>query len=811
MKKILSMMFATIMVITSITFSPVKASAEALNAEDAKGVSVSKTQSFNESTEFEEAGDTILYKVTIEDAGAYIFETSGDMDTRGYLLDESQLQDYPGDNCIEFDDDDGDAYNCYIVYVLSAGDVVYFAVNEYDDSIGEFNVNIEYYDGYVEKDGIYYERDFLNAENRYIWSVVGYKNNNIKKAVILSQINGEPVTIIAEDAFYGASELSEVVIPEGILFIGYNAFANTNLENITIPESCQYISDAFGQTPLKELHITKKVGYIEKMSSCRYLEKITVAEDNTEYTSVDGVLYSKDETALIIYPVNKKDTVYQVKSGTQIICENAFAYTKNLEKAILPNTLDTIEPYAFNHSSILQVDCGSLEKIGESAFRYCTNLLYLDLPESVNQIGQGAFIGCENISVVIRNDECVIGSSIFADVTSATIYGKADSAAQIYASNYEYIEFKELDISGCEKNPQEHQNVDYYTKVPTCTEDGKKKEICVNCGQESEEIVIEKLGHDNGLCKHICLRCESIVERDTIKYATLNKTIVVEESDFEESLYVAVYGFIPEKTGEYILNLSDYSLINDVVYFIKENKAGRIVGIYYNKSTAISLEKGEALWIGVMNDNYSGKSAVGLEIGVSCNHAKTEIKTTDATCKNEGRKEEVCASCGKVMKTEILPKSAHSFKKDNPKCIICGVANPNYTPTQNEVTDVPNTIQDGNVTYTLNKDGEYVAAKAKKSAIKKLYKMKKGFKVKWKKVANVKGYQIQYSTNNKFTKKATKIKTYKGNKKFTKTIKKLKSNKKYYVRVRTYKVATIDGKSIKLYSRWSKAKRIKIK
>lgn len=77
----------------------------------------------------------------------------------------------------------------------------------------------------------------------------------------------------------------------------------------------------------------------------------------------------------------------------------------------------------------------------------------------------------------------------------------------------------------------------------------------------------------------------------------------------------------------------------------------------------------------------------------------------------------------------------------------------------------------------------------------------RAFTVKWKKKSNITGYQIQYSTNSKFKKgnKSIKIKNAKTR---SKKITKLKSNKKYYVRIRTYK-----GKK---YSKWSKVKSAKI-
>ena len=95
----------------------------------------------------------------------------------------------------------------------------------------------------------------------------------------------------------------------------------------------------------------------------------------------------------------------------------------------------------------------------------------------------------------------------------------------------------------------------------------------------------------------------------------------------------------------------------------------------------------------------------------------------------------------------------------------------------------------------------------KKTAITKLTKRKKSFKIRWAKVKNASGYKLQYSTSSKFTKKTTKTVEVKGNTKFAKTVKKLKAKKKYYVRVRAYK----DGKAVTVYTKWSKVKAVKTK
>lgn len=92
-----------------------------------------------------------------------------------------------------------------------------------------------------------------------------------------------------------------------------------------------------------------------------------------------------------------------------------------------------------------------------------------------------------------------------------------------------------------------------------------------------------------------------------------------------------------------------------------------------------------------------------------------------------------------------------------------------------------------------------------KTSITKVESKAKGFKVTWKKKSKIKGYQIQYSTSSKFKKSSTKTKTISKAKTKSATISKLKGcNKKYYVRVRTYKVS--NGK--KVYSSWSKPKKV---
>ncbi len=101
----------------------------------------------------------------------------------------------------------------------------------------------------------------------------------------------------------------------------------------------------------------------------------------------------------------------------------------------------------------------------------------------------------------------------------------------------------------------------------------------------------------------------------------------------------------------------------------------------------------------------------------------------------------------------------------------------------------------------------FAASKLPATSITSLSAKDNGFTVKWKKKTKITGYQIQYSTNSKFSIKNTKTVKIKKAKTASKKITDLKSSKKYYVRIRTYKIV----KKKKSYSSWSKKKNVTTK
>ena len=131
---------------------------------------------------------------------------------------------------------------------------------------------------------------------------------------------------------------------------------------------------------------------------------------------------------------------------------------------------------------------------------------------------------------------------------------------------------------------------------------------------------------------------------------------------------------------------------------------------------------------------------------------------------------------------------------------------PTSTPSPSPTPSPTPSLAPTQPTTTTPTTSAKAVAKPKSAKFKKVKSAKKAISVEWKKVSGVKGYQIQVATDKKFkkNKKTVNIKKQKTTKT---TVKKLKAKKKYYVRVRTYKI--VNGK--KVYSSWSKVKSVKTK
>ena len=205
-----------------------------------------------------------------------------------------------------------------------------------------------------------------------------------------------------------------------------------------------------------------------------------------------------------------------------------------------------------------------------------------------------------------------------------------------------------------------------------------------------------------------------------------------------------------------------------------------------------------------------------------------KAQLTKATTAKDGQIYKKCSVCGAVTgKTVIakasnikLSKTAYTYngKVQKPSVTVKNSKGKSLKNGTDYKISYPKGMKNvGKYTVKVTLKGNYSGSKSmtyninpKGTSVSKVKAAKKGFKVTWKKQATqTTGYQVQYSTSSKF--KSAKTVTISKNKTTSKSVGKLSAKKKYYVRVRTYKTVKIGGKSVKLYSGWSKAKSVTTK
>lgn len=278
-----------------------------------------------------------------------------------------------------------------------------------------------------------------------------------------------------------AGKKGELIIPEGVTVIKSYAFGGCSaLENVVIPDSVTEIEGAAfeGCSSLKKFKLPKAVGFINNnvFKDCSNLERIDIAEDSTIYSSVDGMLYTKDKTALWYCPEGKTGEVEIIEGVTDVHayftgCSkitsikipksvsniNGIIYSqgtectsnlKNIEvdsgnpdyaskngilynkaktellkcpegrtgKVAIPEGVVKIATFSFDSCKLSGVKFPStVREIEGLTFADCDNLTEVTIPAGVTAIGASAFMSCDKLSkVTIPLGVKTIGGNAFA-------------------------------------------------------------------------------------------------------------------------------------------------------------------------------------------------------------------------------------------------------------------------------------------------------------------------------------------------------------------------------------------------------------
>ena len=285
-----------------------------------------------------------------------------------------------------------------------------------------------------------------------------YDYNNVYYGYSLNMLTVKieaGVTTIGNEAFLNCSSLTSVTIPNSVTTIGLRAFDGCrSLTSVTIPNSVTTIRECafdscYSLTSVKIGNSVTTIGdcafrYCNSLTSvtipnsvttigvgafdgCRSLTSIDVASGNLNYSSKDGVLFDKNKSTLIQYPIGNKRTEYTIPNSVTTIGSYAFDDCSNLTSVTIPNSVTTIGSYAFDDcSNLTSVTIpNSVTTIGKYAFSDCSGLTSVTIGNSVTTIGGHAFSGCSGLtSVTIPNSVTTIGEYAFefcSGLTSVTI------------------------------------------------------------------------------------------------------------------------------------------------------------------------------------------------------------------------------------------------------------------------------------------------------------------------------------------------------------------------------------------------------
>ena len=188
---------------------------------------------------------------------------------------------------------------------------------------------------------------------------------------------------------------SNIVLPEGVTQFASGKFYNqnkkiSNITSFTLPSS------------LKKLDIQSEVPF-PKMKS---LSRVDVSADNEVFSSVDGVLLSKDGTELIYYPVAKRTEEYKVPATVTKIRSGAFTRNHYIKKLIISgNVVDTGENNFCNCTNLVTVIFeNGVKIIGKNSFAECTLLQEVFVAESVEKLLMTTFAKCAGIKSIYACD-----------------------------------------------------------------------------------------------------------------------------------------------------------------------------------------------------------------------------------------------------------------------------------------------------------------------------------------------------------------------------------------------------------------------
>ena len=616
----------------------------------------------------------------------------------------------------------------------------------------------------------------------------------------------EGVTSIGDDAFCGCSSLSSIKLPEGVTSIGYGAFmACSSLSSIKLPEGVTSIGEYafYGCSSLNSIKLPEGVTSIGgwAFEDCSSLSSIKLPEGVTDIGS--STFSGCSSLSSIEMPESVSGIGFDVFADCELLKSVYFKGNKPFmdgDDNVLYGLSDATIYYPQNNSTWDGIES---EELGG------TNIKWVPYdPASLST----ALAGTEAVDDAdLRLPESQTEEAEFTDDINS--FEADDSEADIFVEEQENVEEVQDPASSSDQNEMTIEEEDESNAFES--EDIEITELAPPTSNAQEETKTGASMMFSKLVPHsrylfVMVKDENVdnlLEASNLLYigqkaadetGTVSFRYMLRENF--ESPVSKVFGAALKEISNMKVALSETSYTYDgkaKTPSVRVQDGGYLLqaGTDYNVTYSNNRNVGKATVTITGTGNYTGSISVNFEI----KKASNVIKAT-AIIKNVSGKTQTVKINAKVNDGAKLTYSSNNksvkvnakgtvtiAKKFTGKAVI--------TITAAETGKYKKTST--HITVTVRPSGTSLSGLSNKSKGKA--------KVSWKRNKAVTGYRIQYSTDKKFKKGVKNVNVNK-NKTTTATLAKLKKGKTYYVRIATYKKV-----GEKIYSSWSKAKKIRIK